>query len=172
MAAQTKDVFANYAIIAVTESAANTLTFKKLETGVSLSDKIAWLINRIEYLFSPYNATQFAQADDLLRFGLCVSNAFAAAAFSEEAILDYNAIARQDFGAAASGFFVNQPVIKDFSTMPGGGLLVPPVPLYIFAHGNGLNSAASVTARMHYTNRPLSVDEYWELVEARRVISS
>lgn len=170
--ANTQDQFANYAIVSVTESAANTLTFKKLETGISLTEKVAWIINRIEYTLSSLLAAQFNGDGDLLTFGMAVSNSFANPAITEQAIIDWNSVVRQDFGAAASASIVKMPFLKDFSSLPSGGILVPPVPLYLFAQGSGLVAAESVYARIHYTLKMLTVDQYWELVEARRVISS
>lgn len=170
--AEKKDQFANLAVITVIESAANTLTFKKLETGISLMDKVAWIINRIEYLVSDLTSTQFNASADSLKIGLSVSNAFSSADFNEPSILDLNLYQRIDWGAAASGVMTLTPFIKDFSSMPSGGIIVPPVPLYLFAKGNNLVGASTVVARLWYTLLPLATDQYWELVEARRVIES
>lgn len=173
MAAVTKaDEFANYAIVTVTESAANTLTFKKLETGISLSDKVAWIINRIEYFKSVINGTNFGAQDDALNYGLSVSNQWSTVTILQDTIIDFNYLQRIDMGTAAVAFLNHQPDVKDFANLPGGGILVPPVPLYLFAKGEALSSAVTVTARIHYTLLPLATDQYWQLVEARRVISS
>jgi len=172
MAEGKKDQFANFAIITVTESAANTLTFKKLETGISIQDKVAWIVNRVEFLVEEFNATVFNATGDFALFGLSVSNSFSNVAVSEVSILDYNRVSRIDIGTAASGFFKYEPFVKDFSSMPSGGLLVPPTPLYLFAQGESLTAALRVTCRLYYTTLSLSVDQYWELVEARRALSS
>lgn len=172
MADKNKDQFANYAIVSVTESAANTLTFKKLETGISITEKVAWIINRIEYFITALNGTYFNAAGDLLYWGVSLTNSWTTPAASEITILDYNSAERVDLGAAASGAFVVRPILKDFSAMPSGGIIVPPSPLYIYGMGSGLTAAATVVARIHYTTLVLSVDQYWELVEARRVLTS
>jgi len=172
MAEGKKDQFANFAVISVTETAANTLTFKKLETGISLMDKVAWVINRVEYLVEEFNATVFNATGDFALYGLSVSNSFSNVAVSETTILDYNRSSRIDFGTAANAFFKHEPIVRDYSSMPNGGILVPPVPLYLFAQGESLTAALRVTARLYYTTLSLSVDQYWELVEARRVLSS
>jgi len=166
------DEFANYAILSVQESAVNTLTFKKLETGIGLLEKVAWVIARIEYSIDSYSDAQFNASGDTLTYGMCISNAFASPGMSESTIIDYNLVSRQDFGAAGSGAIMFRPVIKDFTNLPGGGILVPPTPLYIFAKGTGLVAQAYVVARIHYRLLKLSIDQYWELVESRRVIES
>lgn len=172
MAAAAKDEFSNFAIIAVTESAINTLTYKKLETGISLNEKVAWIISRLEYFFSPFSATTFNAANDDLSYGLSVSNQLAAVNLQETSIIDFNYISRDDLGAAASGFYHMQPFVKDFASLPGGGIIVPPVPIYAFAKGSGLTAAATVYVKLFYTLLNLSVDQYWQLVEARRVLVS
>lgn len=167
-----EDKFANYAIISVVESAANTLTFKKLETGISLNEKVAWIINRVEYLSNQINATIFNATGDSLDFGMSLSNAFTTPNLAENTIIDCNKFTRIDIGASASGEMQLQPWVKDFSALPGGGIIVPPTPLYLYAMGTGLTGVAAMTARIHYTLKTLKIDEYWELVEARRVLSS
>jgi hypothetical protein len=167
------DQFANYAVISNTESAANTLTFKKLETGISLSEKVAWVVNRAEYFLSEAAIpTLFNGTNDTLNFGLSVSSSFTVITPAEATIIDFNTITRLDFGAAASGWMIQRPWVKDFSNLPGGGILVPPVPLYAYSMGTGLASASVMVTRLYYTLLQLSVDQYWELVETRRVLSS
>lgn len=176
MAKTGMDVFANIATISVTETAANTLTYKKLETGISITEKTAWLINRVAYFFGVATPSYFNASLDNLYFGLSVSNMFTTMASlsvqADPAVLDYNCIERVDYGTAASGLIIQQPVFRDFSTMPGGGIIVPPTPLYAYAQGESLTTAVTVLARLYFTTIALTVDQYWELVEARRVISS
>lgn len=166
------DQFANMAILTITESAANTLSFKKLETSVALMEKVAWIISRIEYIFNLQGAGQFDSNADYDAYGLSVSNAFAAPSLTESTIIDYNVLTRLDFGTAASGGMNTLPIVKDFSSLPGGGLLVPPNPLYGWVKGSGTAAAQTIVARIWYTNLPLAVDQYWELVETRRVLTS
>jgi hypothetical protein len=164
------DQFANIAAINVTESAANTLTFKKLETAISLFEKIAWIIHRIEYFWTP-NIAVFNADQDKLHFGLSATNSFAAPALDNPAVLDFEKITRVDVSATSAGFD-KQPIVKDLATLPGGGLIVPPNPLYGWALGEGLVSAATINMRLYYSNLRLTADQYWELVEARRIISA
>lgn len=166
------DQFANLAIISVTESAANTLTYKKLETGISLNEKVAWIINRIEYNTNEWNQTTFNGDGDYQMFGLSVSNMMTTIQAGDPMVVDFNACRRKDIGAAATGTFQFSPWIKELSSLPGGGLILPPQPIYLFAVGSGLTAASSITARLYYTLLQLSVDQYWELVEARRVLAS
>jgi len=163
--------YSNMAYLTVTESAANTLTFSKLETGIEPFAKRGWIINRVEY-FHTLNVTAFAAANDLLDFGLCVSNSFSTPAMALNEILDFNEVKRVDIGAAASGDLYTLPFVKDFSTIEGGGILVPPNPLYLWAKGTSLGAAATVSCRFYYVSVDLKADEFWELVELRRMVGT
>lgn len=166
-----KEKFVNQAYLAVTESGANTLTYSKLETGISIYEKVGWLISRMDYQFV-YSHAQFGTEGDSLDFGLTASDAMAAVDISQSAVIDYNRIYRAEAGTAATGFPMEVPFTKSFADLPGGGLLVPPNPIYIFAFGQGLVGAQLVKARMFYTVVSLKAEEFWELVEQRRMIGA
>lgn len=173
MAKQTAaDKFSNSAVITVTESAANTLTFKKLDTGIPLFEKVAWIIQRIEYFINDLAAGQFNASGDYMTLALTATSSVAFLALEDPAVIDLLQIRRSDFGAAANAYLEKMPWVKDFTSLPGGGLIVAPNPLYLAAKGNGLVAASSSLAKIFYTNYPLAVDEYWELVESRRIIVS
>jgi len=170
-----QDLFANMATINCIESAANTLTFKKLETSFGTFEKIAWIVHRIEYfLNSP--STAFNGTDDTVTVAVTTSNTLASlitgTAITEPAIIDMAAIARWDFGAAASGGLIVKPITRDFTQLPSGGLIIPPAPLFGAIQGSGMASAGLVTIRIYYTIKELATDEYWELVEARRLLTA
>lgn len=164
------DKYANQAVITVTESAANTLTFKKLETGISLFEKQAWLISRVNYFIS--GIAQFNTSADALAMAITTTDQLTSLTLTNAAILDFLYLLRVDLGTAASGMFLPMPLVSDMSGLAGGGLLVPPNPLYLGAVGTGLAAAVSVTAKFYYTTIELKAEEYWELVESRRIISS
>lgn len=172
MAKTQQDKFANQAVIYCIESAANTLTFKKLETGISLFEKMAWLISRVEYFITGMTATAFGATDDQLDVALTTTDQLVALSLENNAILDMFSIHRVDLGAAATGGFHVRPITKDFSTLPGGGLICPPNPLYLGIKGTALTGANGCRAKIFYTTYELTPDEYWELVEARRMITS
>jgi hypothetical protein len=165
------DQFANLAVITVVESAANTLTFKKLETGISLFEKMAWIIARIEYDVA-YGMPYFDAHGDQIEMALCATDQITSLGYANNAVIDKLTITRIDTGTPATSMMAQRPWTKDFSSLPGGGLIVPPNPLYAGAKGLSITAAMTVTLRLFYTNLQLSVDQYWELVEARRMISS
>lgn len=164
--------WADQATISVTESAANTLTFKKLETGVSIQDRIAWIVTRLEWFHAAFAASIFNGDGDNLTLCLSTSNALASLSQTDANILHMVEISRRDFGTAANAMMVIRPLTIDLSTMPGGGLVLLPNPLYAGAVGSGLASATTNTLRMYYTTQELSDSDFMSLVNARRLISS
>jgi len=170
MAKKALDMYANVAAIDLTESAANTLTVAKFAFPFSIMDKMALLINRIEYEFANLPSVLAASADQIIAGVSAVSNPDMTNP-TDPGVIDSLKYSRIDFGAAASGILYMQPFIKDFSTLPGGGILVAPNPLYAAILGVSAGAAGRVKVRLYYTYMELATDEYWQLVESRRIIS-
>lgn len=165
------DTYANMAAIDLTESAANTLTQAKFAFPFSIMDKMALLISRIEYELSNLTTVFAASADQIIA-GITVGSAPDLTNPADPLVIDSFKVSRADFGTAASAVLISQPFIKDFSMMPGGGILVAPNPLYAAIMGVSAGAAGRVKIRLWYTYMELATDDYWQLVESRRVISS
>lgn len=170
------DTFANIASIQCDESAPNTLTYKKLETGIAVFEKVAWLISRIEYMINNVAAANLNADTDNIKIALTVSNMLSGLGSgvlqTASEVLHGMQYQRLDFGAAASSYASLQPFVFDFSYLPGGGILVPPTAIYLAVEGTGCVSANTVWARIYYITKQLTTEDYWQLVEARRIISS
>lgn len=165
------DTFANLAAVNPIESVAGTAAFLKFAFPFSIMDKMGLVINRIEYWPGTLNALN--SSTDFVLFGLSISSAITDLSDqSNPAIVDSGRMQRLDIGTAASGILVEEPLIKDFSSLPGGGLLVAPNPLYGFVQSSGASSVMNAWIKLFYTYMELSADEYWQLVESRRIISS
>lgn len=164
-----QDTYVNQAYLTCVESAANTLTFNQLLTNVSIHEKIGWVISRIDYRV-PVLVSNFAATNDSVAYGLSVSDQLSSVGMEFSGVIDWNTINRQDIGTAGTGVFLQNPWTKTFADLPGGGLLVPPNPLFMFVQGTALSSAITVQARMFYTVKKLTTEDFWELVEMRRMI--
>lgn len=171
MAKKVLDQYANVAAIDLIESAANTLTVAKFAFPFSIMDKMALLLSRIEYEFANLN-TVFAATADQMMAGVATQDNVDLTSPTASSLVDVMKLTRTDFGAAATGILTVQPLIKDFSNLPGGGLLVAPNPLYGAIMGVSAAAAGRVKIRMFYTYLELATDEYWQLVESRRIIST
>lgn len=165
------DKFVNVARISITESAANTLTFNQIQTGVAIFEKVAWVIHRI--LWFPTNTTisLLTAAADQLTMALTTSDQLTSLATDQAGVIAQKRLQRIDFGTAASGQMYEVPLESDFSTLPSGGLIVPTAPLYGACVGVSLGSAITFTARVYFTYKTLKAEEYWELVESTRIVS-
>lgn len=171
MATKKSDTFANVAAVLVIESAAGTATYNKFAFPFSIMDKMALIISRIEYHLADLAALN--SSGDYCVVALTVSNTVVdIGAQNDPLIVDNMTYHRVDYGTAATGQVYTKPVIKDFANLPGGGILVAPAPLYAGIQSNGAGSATRAWLKLYYTYTELAADEYWQLVESRRIISS
>lgn len=171
MASKKIDTYANVAAVRIIESAANTQTSAKFDFPFSIMDKMALVINRIEYWTALL--TPFAGAGDSLYLALTAAATINnIASQNDPLVIDSHIKSLAFFGAATSGQVIDGPYVKDLSDLPGGGLLVAPNPLYAMAQGISLGAATDSWIKLYYTYTELNTDEYWQLVESRRVISS
>lgn len=170
-----KDTYANLAYLTCTESAANTLTFAKLDvaTGALLGEKkYAMLIHRAEFFASSPNFwANFNSSGDRTTVALTVSNGIVGLSVAYAEVVTSFIVERLDYGAAASSMIIESPFIKDFSSFPGGGILVPADKLFLAVSSIGAAAAQTVGCRIFYTMKELKTEEYWDLVESRRMLS-
>lgn len=172
MATKAKDERAQYAAMVLTEAGTNTLTTAKFQFPFSIMDKMALVIHRIEYEVVNV-ATVFAAAADRLTMAIIAANTIVDITNPvDPTIIDSMRIGRYDFGTAATGMLLAQPLVKDFTNLPGGGILVAPNPLYYAVKGDSAGAASITAVRMYYTYMELATDDYWQLVESRRIITS
>jgi len=166
------DSRANIAAVYCTEAAAGTIAYAKFAFPFSIMDKMALNINRIEYWFSGYGNLN-STADQIVA-ALVAANS-GVTDMTDQAnpvILDSARIHRLDYGTAASAMIIEQPFMKDLSTLPGGGILCAPSPLSVAVQSVGASAVCACWVKLFYTYMSLTTDEYWELVESRRIISS
>lgn len=170
MATSESDQFVNMAYASVAESAAGTLTFSELNTGIAIFEKVAWIVHRIDWIIMPaYQNLILAEADSI-SFALCCSNSLSSLTPSRVAVIDYGYIGLDLFGTPANAYMFHVPIIHDFSTLPGGGIIVPPNPLYVAIQGASLASVVLGACRIFFTIKTLEAEEYWELVQARQLV--
>ena len=164
------DKFANVAWLDVSESAANTLTFNALSLANNLMDtKFAMIIHRAEISVLP---SQFNGHGDNVTVALTLSDRLTSLQLSQPEVLFYKMLWRNDTGTAASSELLEQPLVVDFTDLPGSGLIVPADRLYIACVGAGCAAANNAGMRVYYTVMPLETSDYWELIEARRIMTT
>lgn len=166
-----KDIFSNIAYASVTASAVNTLTFSEINTGVSVHEKIAWVISKILWYPKQESIAQLTAADDILDMALTLNNKVSdIAELSDPAVIDLLSITSIIWGTPVGSHHTHRPFVRDFTSLPGGGLIITPKPLYVAVKGTSLVTAEVVACRILYTIRKLAADEFWELVQASRIV--
>jgi len=164
------DKYANVAATYFAMSSANTARFVKFDFPFSVLDKVGLLINRMEYIMGGLD--KFNGTLDWAIAGLCCAASVADTEDTRDPlIVDQYKLQRLDIGTAASGLVLEAPFMKDFSGLPGGGILVPPNPLYAFMDSDGASDVMTVRIRVYYQYVELAVEDYWQLVESRRVVT-
>lgn len=168
MARQT-DKYANKFFGIAVESAANTLTFAEIQTNVDVFSKKAWILHRLEWYFKAVAISAIDAADDVIQAALCSSNKSASLGLDDASVIDLFEICQSFNDATSFQLFVN-PVQRDFTNLPGGGLIIAPRPLYLAVKGTSMANALTVYCRGYFTAIDLNADEYLELVDFYRIV--
>jgi len=153
-----------------TETAANTISFEKLEAGLSIYDKIGWVINRIEWRLSNATLGYFNSTGDQLKMAISNSNTPTTIVEDDPRYYAISTWNRVDFGTAASASLEDYRHVDDFSGLPGGGILVLPSPLYCAIQGSGLSTASQGFIRLYFSPIEMAQDDYFSLVQSRQLI--
>lgn len=152
----------------VVESAANTLTFAKIEGGITPMQKVGWVIQKLFFTtdaFSLMNGT-----GDYAKFALTVSNKLTDLAIDNPGVIFAKHWQRIDMGTAATSIIQDYTFEVDFSTLQGGGLLVLPSPLYLAVQGSGLTAASTGMLRCCFFEIAMADADYFNLVQSRQIL--
>jgi len=166
-----KDIFANIAYGSAIETAAGTMAYGEITSGIAMFEKKAWLISRVEYSFGIGKLALLVAEADYIQAGITVSNKLTGFDLSDPALIDSVSIGELDFGTPANAVLPREPWVNDYSGLQGGGILIAPNPIYVAIFGYSLAAVAYVEARIYFTYVDLKPEEYWELVESRRLIT-
>ena len=167
--AKKTDQFANKFFGTVVEGSANTLTFNEIPTNVDVFSKKAWVLHALEWYPGVASLNALDAADDVIQAALVSSQAISALSLGDPGVIDLLEIEANV--ATAVGFAVSiLPIRRDFTSMPGGGLIISPRPLYLAVKGISLGGALTVSCRGYFTAIDLNADEYLELVDFYRIV--
>jgi hypothetical protein len=172
MAAQ--DKFANRFCVTVGETIAGTIKYVEVPTYVEAFSHRAFLLHRLEYHVPPGDLDMIIGATDSICMALTsvnnIGSISGAIAPEDPGLIDLVQFQECLRGAAASFSFNNMPLMHDFTSLPGGGILVPARPIYGAIQGVSLAAACKGYIRGWFTQVELKADEYLELVDAYRII--
>lgn len=163
--------YATYWAASLTMSAANALTYEKIESGMSIYDRIGWVLSRVEWMVPVGTRNLLLDQSDEITMGLATSNSMATISDTDPNVLSRLRISVADFGTAANSLLIDDPIVQDYTGLPGGGLLVLPNPLYVFMDSESVASAGSIAARAWFTSVDLSDEDYFLLAQARMLLN-
>ena len=170
--AKLPDKYAQFFYMSVTMSAANTLTFAKLGVGVSLFDYAAFLLERIEYQPTRAAVQEIQAQTDEMVIAITGSDGIASLEGDKPEVYDKLTMSGHLIGAAANLDTNILPIVHHFTSLPGGGLLVPAQDLFIAMQTTGFANAQGSECRVYYTVIELQATDFLELVQRLRVLST
>lgn len=166
--AKTTDLYVNVITGHVTMSAANTLTFAEVQVGFNLFQKVGLVIHRLDYI--PVRATiaELTTGADQVAMALVSSDTITGLSMNNPEVYDNVYVQANNSGTAANFVDFVKPIQHDFTGFPGGGLLIPPSPLYVAMTSDGLSSAGEMRVRLSFTIKQLRDADYLDLLQTRR----
>ena len=163
MAKAKMDRYSNRAIERTTMTAVNTITYSQIRFGVGIFQGIALVIHRVEWYPSVGSLRELVAASDQLDFAITSTDGLAVITdILEPSILVLKNLA----GLGVNVEFIELPFISDFSKLPGGGLILPPNPLFLCVNTQGAVAASSVGCLIYFTFLELTDKDYIELIQA------
>jgi hypothetical protein len=169
MSNQQKDQYANKFYGTVTESAANTLTFSEIPTNVDIFSKQAWILHRLDWYIPAASRDLILANLDEIMVALTNSNKVSTITPDNPSVIDLYKLGGH-FSTGVGYNYRDEPLIRDFTALPGGGLIIAPRPLFIAIQGVSLATAATGAVRGYFTQKVLSADEYLELVDFYKIV--
>ena len=169
------DKYPQFMVPSVTQSAADTLTFGRVNVGMSLFDYAGFIISRIEYFPGRTAINLLTNNAVELNIALTGSNSIANLAIEKAQVYDKITLSSAEVGTPADQFIGGlqaQPYVHDYSNFEAGGVLVPAQDLYIACDSTSLGTAVTVSARVYFRVIKLQAADYVELAQRLRVLSS
>ena len=144
----------------------NSNAVEKYESSVALEEKIGMRIHRIEYDVSQI-LMQFGTNGDCVSFGHSFLAVQPAGGFTRVSpgVIDQNRLTRLFAGGAIDTHFFKSPeIIRDFTDLPGGGILIHPANFYIWYYThNAFTTGDYIYANVYYSMEDITQDAWDEL---------
>lgn len=163
MAKQT-DKFANVAAVGVTESAAGTMTFAEMTTGVALGRQTGILIDQLDYYVDTTSLERLLATQDAIEIGWFSSNSMSSFNVADRRQLHQISITQGTIiGTPASGGTIHiSPMVYQFFPP----MIIAAPRLFLGVLGTSIAQVLTIQSRMYFRYIDLSPQEYIELAEA------
>jgi len=165
------DVYANSFYQTVTEPSANTLTFAEVNFNINIHETMGIILHKLEYFDTGVSYEGLSAQSDAVKMALTTSNTITSLDLSQPTVIDLLIVAPFTFGTPASAHLIYHPVIRDFTSLPGGGLILYPKPLYVAIQGVSLAGARTVQVRGKFSYIQLTGVEAFELIDQARLVT-
>lgn len=162
------DRFANIHLQDVSMTVADTIAFEEVSIGLNLFDKVGLIIHRLEVFWSSTAISTCIGDGDIAWAAMTSSNTITGLESNERGVI--MKVERQAALEGTAGNFeaTHYPQVLDYCGLPGGGLLVPPKPLYLAVDSASLGTAISAYFRIIFTILSLKDADYFELLQTYR----
>jgi len=163
MAQRPEDRYTNLAAVRVVESAANTITFIEMLTGISLGQGIGMLIDQIEYHVAQAGIEALNTTGDFLSFGWFTSNAPTNFRLTDRRLIHAAVLNKGGvIGTPASAQeLVIQPLVYQFFP----AMIIAAPRLFLAVEGTSLATPVTLDSRIYFRYIELTDKEYLELAE-------
>lgn len=158
-----RDLYTNRAIGNIAMSAANVLTFEKMEFGVGIFQGVALVMHKVDFYPTTTSLREIVAATDYMVCALTTSDQIADIGDIQAAVIAQLAIT--GIGVAVAS--IETPLSVDFSQLPGGGYILPPNPIYMAMDTTGAVAASAYRVRIYFSFVELADKDYIELIQAQ-----
>lgn len=163
MARKNEDRFSNMLSAEVTETAAGSLTYTEIVTGISLGMGIGMLIDKIEYDITGPSLALLVAAADSMDLGWLTSNAPTNISITDRRVIHKISMRKGPIiGTAASSAEI-ELLPKVFEFKPAIIFAAPR--LYLAVQGGSLTAVVTLRSRIYFRYIELTDKEYLELAE-------
>jgi hypothetical protein len=174
VATKKMDIYSNIVAVQALQTVIDAYTTAEVQIGVSLFDKVGLLLHKVEYDLWVSSMAQLRDVSNLYQVGLVSSTNVNGGNFTmlNPDVIDTLILIPVQDEAPTARIVYQSPVTRDFTGLPGGGILIAPRPLYVALDTNGFSAVAATIARITFSLVSLSDAEYLELLQTRRGFST
>ena len=165
MAKQLIDQFPNRALVGITMSAANTISFEQIRFGIGLFQGVALILHRVEYYPDLTSIRECVAVADEMQVALTARDDLTSLYPTIQNVISCIQIVPLMVGAVVSLTLEGLPIVHDFTGMPGGGMIIPANPLFLAMDSTGFAGAGISRVILYFTFKSLADKDYLELLQ-------
>lgn len=168
-----KDVYAQRMYLEVTTvaGAENDLTWARVNVGMAIFEYAAFILHRVEFDMPRGAFQELIAATDEVQLAVSGSNSLTSISARFPQIYALFRASAWISTAVSSLPFI-RPWPKDFTGLPGGGLIIPAQDVFFGVDCDGFASTYTFSCAVDYSVKQLQAADYLELAQSYRVLST